>query len=263
MLVAALIWVLTGAIAGWLAGKLMKGRDYGLGGNVILGMLGSMVGAWLLHLLGAAPPQDLLRQVITSSLGALLVLGIARRLRPVARQTRVTFGGGPVADLETQIRRLNEFERRVITRIVGGHKTRDPNAAFDEQQTFGQRVADRVASFGGSWTFIGLFLLFMLIWMLANTELGGHLDPFPFILLNLMLSCLAALQAPVIMMSQNRQAAKDRLDAKLDYEVNLRSETEITRLHEKIDLRDREIQELLDINRRQLTLLERVCHETD
>ena len=165
-------------------------------------------------------------------------------------------------DLETQIRRLNEFERRVVARILGGHKTRDPNAAFDEQMTFGQRIADRVASFGGSWTFIGLFLLFMVLWMLTNTELGGHFDTYPFILLNLILSCLAAMQAPVIMMSQNRQAAKDRNDAKVDYEVNLRSETEIARLHEKIDQREREIQELLDINRRQLVLLERASADT-
>jgi len=259
MLMAALIWVLTGALAGWLAGNLMKGRDYGIGGNVILGLLGSVVGAWLLKVLGAAEPSDLPRQVITASIGELLVLGIARRLRPVARQTRATLGTAAVVDLETQIRRLNEFERRVVTRVLGGNnKARDPNAAFDEQMTFGQRIADKVATFGGSWTFIGLFLLFMLLWMLINTEFRSRFDPFPFILLNLVLSCLAALQAPVIMMSQNRQALKDRNDAKLDYEVNLRSETEIARLHEKLDLRDREIAELLDINRRQLSLLEQV-----
>src|SRR5438552_525135 len=127
MLTAALIWVLTGALAGWLAGNLMKGRDYGIGGNIILGLLGSVVGAGLLKLLGAAPPTDLLRQVISSSLGALLVLGLARRLRPVARQTRSAFGTVVVADLETQIRRLNEFERRVVARVLGGQKIRDPN----------------------------------------------------------------------------------------------------------------------------------------
>ena len=175
---------------------------------MILGLLGSIVGAWLLYVLGAAPPHDVVRHVVTSALGALLVLGLARRLRPVARQTRGTMGNIGAVDLETQIRRLSEFERRVMARIVGGQKIRDPNAAFDEQITFGQRVADRVATFGGSWTFIGLFLLFMFAWMLLNSELGGHFDPYPFILLNLILSCLAALQAPVIMMSQNRQALK-------------------------------------------------------
>jgi uncharacterized membrane protein len=160
------------------------------------------------------------------------------------------------ADLEGQIRKLFEFERRVVARMLQGQKPRDPNATFDQQLTFGQRIADRVATFGGSWTFIGLFLLFMLVWMILNTGAPRPFDAFPFILLNLMLSCLAALQAPVIMMSQNRQAAKDRNDAKLDYEVNVRAETEIARLHEKIDQRDVEVRELLDINRRQLTMLE-------
>ena len=99
----------------------------------------------------------------------------------------------------------------------------------------------------------------MLVWMIVNTELHHPFDVFPFILLNLLLSCLAAMQAPVIMMSQNRQAAKDRNDAKLDYEVNVRAETEIARLHEKIDQRDIEMSELLEINRRQLALIERLA----
>ena len=256
-----LIWVLTGAIAGWLAGKLTKGRDYGLVGNIIFGLLGSIVGGWLLNLVGGVSPTQWWQQAVIAALGALVVLSAARRLKPIARQTRAVFGdvAAAGADLESQIRRLSEFERRVVARVLQGQRARDPNAAFDQQMTFGQRLADRVASFGGSWTFIGLFLLFMLVWMVINTELGGHFDPFPFILLNLVLSCLAAMQAPVIMMSQNRQAQKDRLDARLDYEVNVRAETEITRLHEKIDTRDREINELLDINRRQLALLEHLC----
>src|SRR5437660_1531429 len=132
----ALIWLGSGVVTGWLAGKLMKGRDYGLSGNLILGLLGSLVGGWL---------------------------------------------------------------------------------------------------------FIGLFLLGMLVWMIVNTEIRRPFDPFPFILLNLVLSCLAALQAPVIMMSQNRQALKDRLMASNDYEVNLRSEMEIQGLHARFDqLRERD-----------------------
>jgi uncharacterized membrane protein/uncharacterized membrane protein YeaQ/YmgE (transglycosylase-associated protein family) len=256
-----IIWVVTGALAGWSAGKLMKGRDYGLTGNIILGLLGSVVGGWLLHLVGATAPSVWWQQVLVSALGALVVLGIARRLRPITRQTRTMFGdvAAAGADLEGQIRRLNEFERRVMSRLLQGRRTRDPNAEFDQGLTFGQRIADRVAMFGGSWTFIGCFLLFMLVWMVFNTELGARFDPFPFILLNLILSCLAALQAPVIMMSQNRQAAKDRIDAKVDYEVNVRSEMEITRLHEKIDQRDAEIAELIDINKRQLAMLEGLC----
>src|SRR5678815_3343091 len=98
----------------------------------------------------------------------------------------------------------------------------------------------------------------MAIWIALNAARVATFDPFPFILLNLLLSCLAALQAPVIMMSQNRQAAKDRYDAKVDYEVNVRAELEITRLQEKLDARDAEIAELIEINRRQLVLLERL-----
>ncbi len=116
-----------------------------------------------------------------------------------------------------------------------------------------------MATFGGSWTFIGLFLLFMMIWMLFNTEHDQHFDPFPFILLNLILSCLAALQAPIIMMSQNRQAAKDRLEAQQDYEVNLRAEMEVVALHAKVDeLRQGEFPTLLQIQDRQVQLLEKM-----
>jgi len=114
----------------------------------------------------------------------------------------------------------------------------DPNILFDDGLTFGERLADRVAAIGGSWSFIIGFSVFLVAWALLNTiVLVRHaFDPFPFIFLNLMLSMLAALQAPIIMMSQNRQAAKDRLDARLDYETNLRSEAQIASLHDKIDL---------------------------
>jgi len=254
----ALIWIATGALAGWSAGRLMKGRDYGWMGNIILGLIGSLVGGWIMRLLGGHAGGEWWQRAIVAAIGALVVLGLSRRLKPVARQTRTVFGevAAAGADLEGQIRKLSEFERRIVARMLQRQKPLDPNIIFEQQMTFGQRVADRVAAFGGSWTFIGIFLLFMLVWMIVNTELPRPFDVFPFILLNLMLSCLAALQAPVIMMSQNRQAAKDRNDAKLDYEVNVRAETEITRLHEKIDQRDVEIRELLEINRRQLSLLE-------
>jgi uncharacterized membrane protein len=117
-------------------------------------------------------------------------------------------------------------------------RVRDVNEVFEARLTFGDRLADRVAAIGGSWNFIIGFTLFMVVWAILNTVvLVRHaFDPFPFIFLNLMLSMLAALQAPIIMMSQNRQAAKDRLDMRLDYETNLRSEQEIASLHEKIDL---------------------------
>ena len=260
----AWIWIATGLVSGWLAGYLMKGRDYGIAGNLILGLIGSLVGGWVMHLLGFDSPDQWLQHGIVSLLGAMLVLGIARRLKPVSRQTRKVLGEvGALADLEAQFRKLGDFERGAISRFLRhDHKHQDPNAAFEEQMTFGQRVADRVATFGGSWTFIGLFLLFMLLWMIWNTESSKHWDPFPFILLNLVLSCLAAMQAPVIMMSQNRQAAKDRIMATNDYEVNLRTEMDLAKLHVRFDeLREQQWAELVEMQRRQIELLERLLSD--
>ncbi len=132
-------------------------------------------------------------------------------------------------------------------------------AMESEGYSFGQRLADRVASFGGSWTFIIIFGAFIAIWITANIVflLNKGFDPYPFILLNLILSCLAALQAPVIMMSQNRQEEKDRERAKQDYMVNLKAELEIRTLHEKIDhLIIHQQQELLNIQQLQVEMLE-------
>jgi uncharacterized membrane protein len=111
--------------------------------------------------------------------------------------------------------------------------------------TFGERIADKVASFGGSWTFIFTFGGILFFWMLANAAWLNHRpwDPYPFILLNLVLSTLAALQAPVIMMSQNRQSTKDRIKSDLDYEVNMKAELEVAHLHNKIDKIYERIQE--------------------
>ena len=114
-----------------------------------------------------------------------------------------------------------------------------PDDPFGGQLTLGERLADRVAAFGGSWTFILFFLAVLAAWVVLNTGILAHwhdaFDPYPYILLNLFLSMLAALQAPVIMMSQNRLAAQDRLQARHDYEVNLRAEIEIAALHDKLD----------------------------
>ena len=128
---------------------------------------------------------------------------------------------------------------------------RDPNILFAERLTVGERLADRVASVGGSWGFIVGFGVFLAGWAILNLVLLGAraFDPFPFIFLNLMLSMLAALQAPIIMMSQNRQAAKDRLEARLDYETNLRAEAQIEGLHEKIELLQAQIALLVDTRR--------------
>ncbi|MCC7451003.1 MAG: DUF1003 domain-containing protein, partial [Anaerolineae bacterium] len=129
--------------------------------------------------------------------------------------------------------------------------SRNPNEEIEEQLRFGDRVADMVAKFGGSWNFIGLFGLVMLVWILLNTWLLTHpFDSPPYIGLNLILSMLAALQAPIIMMSQNRQDAKDRVRSELDYKVNLKAEVEIMQLHSKIEeLRG----EMIDLMQNRLT----------
>ncbi len=142
--------------------------------------------------------------------------------------------------LEGGFIRLSDREQKVITFIARScHVSRDVNAAHEESQTFGDRLADKVAQFGGSWTFIVAFTGMLLGWIVLNTVIlagyAGGFDPYPYIFLNLILSMVAALQAPVILMSQNRQAARDRLAASLDYEINLKSEIEIMTLHEKLD----------------------------
>lgn len=143
-------------------------------------------------------------------------------------------------------------ERHVIERVARRLAvSRDVSATFEEGRTFGERLADRIAAFGGSWTFILIFMAAIAIWVLVNTAFllragSQPFDPYPFILLNLFLSLVAAIQAPIIMMSQNRQAAKDRIQASHDYEVNLKAEIEIMALHEKMDeLRQKDLQDLL------------------
>ena len=135
---------------------------------------------------------------------------------------------------------LPEIEHRVVEHLgERRHISRDINQEFEKKLTLGQRLADRVAAFGGSWTFIIIFAVILLSWVLLNTVIlarrSASFDPYPYILLNLFLSMLAAVQAPVILMSQNRQGVRDRLDAAHDYEVNLKAELEILSLHEKLD----------------------------
>ena len=134
---------------------------------------------------------------------------------------------------------------RATDELLRSHVSRNANVEEDERMTFGERIADKVATFGGSWTFIFTFGGILLLWMLANAVWLNHRpwDPYPFILLNLCLSTLAALQAPVIMMSQNRQSAKDRIKSDLDYEVNMKAELEVAHLHNKIDKIYERIQE--------------------
>ena len=133
---------------------------------------------------------------------------------------------------------LSERDRRIIARIAKRLRTApDVNREFERNLTFGERLADRVAAIGGSWGFIVGFCVFLVAWAGLNAWVlvQSAFDPYPFIFLNLLLSMLAALQAPIIMMSQNRQAAKDRLAAALDYEVNVKAEAAIAELHDKVD----------------------------
>src|SRR5436305_10166694 len=159
---------------------------------------------------------------------------------------------------------LSEREHRVLHSFAKRlHISRNTNRQFDEKLTFGQRLADRVASFGGSWTFILIFCGILVFWVILNSFIlirrGNAFDSYPYILLNLFLSMLAALQAPVIMMSQNRQASKDRLDAAHDYEVNLKAELEICGLHDKMDeLLQQRWSEIVSKQQEQIHMLEQI-----
>lgn len=160
---------------------------------------------------------------------------------------------------------LDERTRQVVQHIAARTPiARNLAESLDTQPSFGLRAADAVARFGGSWTFVGLFAAVMLLWVGLNAVLlvsrGHTFDAYPYILLNLFLSMLAAIQAPVILMSQNRQAQKDRITAEHDYEVNLKAELEIMLLHEKIDaLRDMQWAELIALQQEQLKLLSTLC----
>ncbi len=171
--------------------------------------------------------------------------------------------GHPEHVLRREWEHLAARERRIVEAVL--HRrgvARDVHQDYLDQRSFGERMADRIAAFGGSWPFIGLFGAFLAVWIVLNSVLLGRrdvFDPYPFILLNLMLSTLAALQAPVIMMSQNRQAARDRLNAANDYEVNLKAEVEIRALHDKMDaLRERDWAELVRLQQVQIQMLERL-----
>ena len=154
---------------------------------------------------------------------------------------------------------LGQAERRALARAARRQAaTEDPNPQLDAQAGFGGRLADRVAAFGGSWVFISLFGAFLLGWTVLNTEILGKtaFDPYPYVFLNLVLSMLAAVQAPVILMSQNRQSAKDRQMATHDYEVNLKAEIEIMALHDKLDsLRLEQLTEVIERQQKQLEQL--------
>jgi uncharacterized membrane protein len=161
--------------------------------------------------------------------------------------------------LAKQIGELSELEKNVLHSLSEQTLVTDKmDSDFEGSLSFGQKIADKIAIFGGSWKFIIAFGVFILLWIIVNVTmlLKNSFDPFPFILLNLILSCLAALQAPVIMMSQNRQEEKDRERSKKDYMVNLKSELEIRMLHEKIDhLIIRQQQDMIELQKIQIEMI--------
>ena len=174
-----------------------------------------------------------------------------------------TFRGEYVHSLlESEKGELTSLEQNVL-RSLREHELLASNvdAELEQSWTFGQRLADRIAAFGGSWSFLIVFGILLSLWILMNSLvlLWRPVDPYPFILLNLVLSCLAAIQAPIIMMSQNRQEAKDRVRAQHDYQVNLKAELEIRQLHEKIDhLLSHQWERLVEIQEVQLELLSEI-----
>jgi len=160
--------------------------------------------------------------------------------------------------LAKEIGELSELEKTVLSSLRDGNTLVDKIEDAPVTMSTGQKLADRVASFGGSWRFIITFLSVLILWIIVNALLFSNrgFDPYPFILLNLILSCIAALQAPVIMMSQNRQEEKDRDRAKKDYMINLKSELEIRMLHEKLDhLIIHQQHELIEIQKVQVEMM--------
>lgn len=132
----------------------------------------------------------------------------------------------------------SNIDEELIHELISGKISKNINEADDENATFGQKIADKIATFGGSWTFIISFCVVLAVWIIGNAIILSNraFDPYPFVFLNLVLSCLAAIQAPIIMMSQNRQSEKDRLTAGNNYLINLKSEIIVEDLHYKIDL---------------------------
>lgn len=168
--------------------------------------------------------------------------------------------------LKEEVGDLTQLEQEVVQSMKEQETlTENLNLAFEKSVTFGQRTADRVATFGGSWTFIGCFAVVLAAWIGINTvsALIRPFDAFPYILLNLILSCLAAIQAPIIMMSQNRMEARDRLRSENDYQVNLKAELEIRHLHEKLDvLLKHQWQKLLEIQQIQMDFMKELTHRS-
>jgi uncharacterized membrane protein len=167
----------------------------------------------------------------------------------------------------TEVGQITELEQQVLERLKSNKFISDNiEPDIEEELTIGEKLSDKIAEFGGSWKFILTFLFFMAVWMGINVYFYHEhgFDPYPFILLNLVLSCLAALQAPVIMMSQNRQESKDRIRSEHDYQVNLAAELQIRLLHEKIDhLMINQHRQLIEIQQIQIELMQEMEEKID
>jgi uncharacterized membrane protein len=207
------------------------------------------------------------RQLVLGAIVRPAVAEVIRRDHPewsaehfICREDLTRYRGLYVHSLlESERGELTDLEQEVV-HSLREHELLAANveAQFEQRWSFGERLADRIAAFGGSWVFLICFGAFFALWIAANSLvlLWKPVDPYPFILLNLLLSCLAAIQAPVIMMSQNRQEAKDRLRSQHDYKVNLKAELEIRHLHEKLDhLLSHQWERLVAIQEVQLELL--------
>jgi uncharacterized membrane protein len=170
--------------------------------------------------------------------------------------------------LQSEVDKLPIDEREIVERFIANRRvSRNIVQEYERSAGIGERIADKVAKVGGSWAFIIAFLACLVAWMAINTFVlaKGAFDPYPYILLNLCLSCVAAIQAPIIMMSQNRQGIIDRLRAQNDYEVNVKAELEIMQVHEKLnDLRERDWATLVELQNQQIELLQRLLqHKQD
>ena len=181
----------------------------------------------------------------------------------VCRKHLVAYRSRYVAEMLARERgELSDLEKQVLESLAREETVSENiEEEYDDTRTFGERAADVVADFGGSWNFIGLFALVIVVWMAFNiwaaVQTRDAFDPYPFILLNLVLSCLAAVQAPIIMMSQKRQESKDRLRSQNDYKVNLKAELEIRHLHEKVDhIITRQWERLAEIQQIQLEIMQ-------
>lgn len=283
-------WFFTGLAAGLCVHLAVARRVFGPGGDLALGALGGVLAGAILRFGGLSPAGPSLVHVAAALVGALALLGAARGLARSREVRRAAAAPAPSrAGLQASsqastpappqssspqwpagdrpellhpalVAGLSDVERSVLGKFLNRETVvRDTEREQQERQTFGERATDQIAAFGGSWAFLGLFAALLVAWMLFNVDTQRPFDPFPFILLNLLLSCVAAMQAPIILMSQNRQAQKDRLNAAADYEVNMKAEMEILALHEKLDeLREKAWRDLIDLQQRQLALLQKL-----